>query len=119
MKFYSKLYTAEALTPDIMANREAILASVQQRFTPSMAQTLVSPLTESELHHALLQMGKGHSPGLDGLTIDFFCKYWEFIGLDFTEMVLQSIAQGRLPIGMNSGNIAFIFKAGDRANLSN
>jgi len=64
-------------------------------------------------------MAHGRSLGPDGVTLEFFIKFWDLIGDDFTSMIHLSIAEGRLPLGMTSGIITLIFKEGDRANLSN
>jgi len=99
-EFYTKLYTAESITTEIQIDRDAILSCVNSCFTPFMVQQLEGPFTEQELHHALKQMAKGHSPGPDGITMDFFCQHWDLIGSDFTNMVHQSISQRHLPSGM-------------------
>jgi len=117
--FYTKLYTTESITPEILSDREAILSCMSSRFPPSIGHQLEGPFTEQELYHALKQMAKGRSPGPDGITVDFFCQYWNLIGSDFTDMVHQAVSQGHLPSGMTSGTIALIFKAGDCADLSN
>jgi len=37
-----------------------------------MANQLVAPLTKEELHKGMKQMARGHIPGPDGITLDFF-----------------------------------------------
>lgn len=117
--FYSRLYSQAPLTAEIQADRESILSCVSNRFTPEMVRLLEQPLTKDELHSALVKMAKGRSPDPDGVTLEFFLRFWDLIGDEYTKMLQSSFTQGCLPQGMTSGVIALIFKDGDRANLSN
>lgn len=117
--FYSKLYAEEVPTPELELARASILSCILCKFSPDMASQLDSPISQHKLHQALLQMAKSRSPVPDGITTEFFCKFWDLIGTEFIEMIQQSISTGRFPLCMTSGIIALIFKAGDRADLSN
>jgi hypothetical protein len=117
--YYSQLYTQVDETPQALLDRASILDCVTCRFTPQMVQQLEEPLTKQELHVALLQMAKALSPGPDGISTEFYYRFWDLIGDEFTEMVLCSIFQGHLPGGMTSVTIALLFKSGDRTDLSN
>jgi hypothetical protein len=64
-------------------------------------------------------MATGRSPGLDGILTEFYSKFWEVIGPNFTRMISSAIAVGRLPAGMTEGLIALFPKEGDRECLSN
>jgi len=118
MDFYTKLYSQEVRSLQSIADRDMIFERVTSRFTPEMSLQLQRSLSKEELHMALLNMAKGHSPGPDGVTMKFFCKFWDLIGHDFFQMVQESITHGHLPLGMTSGTITLIFKAGDHADLS-
>jgi hypothetical protein len=80
---------------------------------------LQGPLTEPELKRATEAMARGKAPGPDGHAIDFYVKMWPTFGADFTEMVHQSIARGRLPQGMNDGLIALLHKGGVTNDINN
>ncbi|KAJ8398145.1 hypothetical protein AAFF_G00429890 [Aldrovandia affinis] len=49
----------------------------------SEAPGLNSPVMLRELAEALQQMATGCSPGIDGLPVDFYKRFWECIGSDF------------------------------------
>lgn len=113
--FYSKLYAEANPSPEADSAREAILSCVRSKFTPEMISQLDLPFH----HHVLHQMATSRSPGPDGITTEFFCKFWDLIGVEFSYMIQHSITEGRFPLGMTSGTIALIFKTRDRADLSN
>jgi len=117
--FYAKLYSQAQTTPEIVADRIAILSCVSNKFSPEMVNQLEAPFTKEELHKGMKQMARRRSLGLDEVTLDFFFQFWDLIGDDYTAMLQSSIALGRFPSGMTSGVITLLFKEGDRANLAN
>ena len=58
------------------------------------------------------------SPGLDGISIDFYEKFWTLIGNLLVEVFNNSYEDGILP---DSQSLLFtvIFKSGDECDLSN
>jgi len=44
-------------------------------------------LMESKLEDVVKDVATRKSPRTDGIVIDFFTKFWEFLGVDFTDMV--------------------------------
>jgi len=117
--FCTDLYTPEAFATAIQREREYTLESVPVKFNKDMTQQLQRPITKIELHGALQQMARGHNPGPDGVTVDFFIKFWDIIADDYLAMLQAAFQNGRLPLGMTSSAILLLFKAGDHANLSN
>jgi hypothetical protein len=80
---------------------------------------LQQPLIEPELKRVVESMARGKAPGLNGYAIDFYVKLWPILEADFIEMVLQSIARGWLPQGMNEGLIALFHKGSPTNELNN
>lgn len=54
-----------------------------------MNQNLIREFTKEEVEIALKQMHPTRSPGLDGMSIIFFQKYWNIVDNDVTNMVLN------------------------------
>ncbi|KAJ8398143.1 hypothetical protein AAFF_G00429870 [Aldrovandia affinis] len=72
------LYRAEGI--------DALCAEVHQGLPTLTAEQRVelnSPVTLWELMEALQQMATGCSPGIYGLPVDFYKRFWECIGSDF------------------------------------
>jgi hypothetical protein len=64
-------------------------------------------------------MATGRSPGPDGILTEFYSRYWDILGEDFTKMITHTIEIHRLLAGMTNGLITLIPKEGDKELLSN
>ena len=65
-------------------------------------------------------MNTGKSPGLDGLTAEFYQLCWPLIKNDFMEVINESDEIASLPNSMNMALIRLIFKnRGERCDLKN
>uniref|UniRef100_UPI00358EE8F5 receptor-type tyrosine-protein phosphatase gamma-like n=1 Tax=Myxine glutinosa TaxID=7769 RepID=UPI00358EE8F5 len=62
--------------------------------TPKQRTDLESPLTLEELYVALKSLDRGKSPGLDGLPVEFFEKFWDLIGPELLLVFLESLKKG-------------------------
>lgn len=49
------------------------------------------------MEEVVVAMAKRKRLECDSITIEFFTKYWNFVGPDFYNMVKTSIAEGGLP----------------------
>ena len=77
-------------------------------------------ITAYEVKVALFQMKKNKSPGLDGLTVEFYQTYWNIICSDILEVYNRCLKNNRLCNTMNSALIRLIYKnSGDRCELKN
>lgn len=81
--------------------------------------SLCCPINEDELHTALMSLKKGSSPGLDGLTTEFYIVFWKSIGSVFHAVVTKSLEKQRLPSSMTKAVIALLPKKGDPLCIEN
>ena len=114
--FYKKLYTAEAINPD--AQRSFFDISIPQ-LSSSDQQSCELPLSTSELEHALKKMENNKSPGIDGLTSNFYKHFWPILGPDITQVFNYCFQHGLLTRTQRRGIITLIYKKGDRTKLQN
>lgn len=63
-----------------------------------------------ELDTAILRMSKGKSPGLDGLTGEFYTAFWKNIRVTLYNAFLECISAGHLSPTMKQGLITLIPK---------
>ena len=93
--------TGHAFQPDY-SDLEEFLDTLSQLSQDSQ-QALVAPLSEDEVKDVVKSCANGKSPGLDGLTYEFFKRTWHVIGPTFTkvlqtqldrEMLMKSGRQG-------------------------
>jgi hypothetical protein len=119
LEYYSNLFRA---LPESDASRDTshrLLAAIPVVLTDGMSQTLLAPLSQQELRHALESMAKEKNPGPDGIIMEFYLKFWDEIGLEFTTMITNSILYNRLPPGMTKGLVVLLHKGAERDILSN
>ena len=116
--FYEKLYSSEETCG---YQRERISNSIQKTdFEEEMISDLEREINEKDLFFALCNMNKDKSPGLDGLTVEFYRTIWSFIKDDYVQVVKTCNKCGVLPNTLNTALIRFIFKKrGDRSDLKN
>jgi hypothetical protein len=117
--FYRHLYIAEPITPAHEAAMQAFVNLIPGRFSESAQASLSKSLERAELQQAAEAMAEGKSPSLDGIAIQFFTKYWDFIGEEFTAMLQLAYATGSLLSQMNKGLITLLHKGGEHEDLRN
>ncbi|XP_019155928.1 PREDICTED: uncharacterized protein LOC109152735 [Ipomoea nil] len=55
-------------------------------------------------------MGKDKSPGPDGMNPGFYQAFWDLVGKDVTDFVLNCLSQSSFPLELNDANIVLIPK---------
>ena len=74
---------------------EEFLSNLSQ-LSQASQDLLVEPLTKEEIEDALKTCANGKSPGLDGLTYEFFKKTWTVIGTSFSKVLQAQLDRKRL-----------------------
>ena len=59
------------------------------------------------------------SPGIDGLTPNFYKHFWPLFGTRLTHVYNYTLRTGRLSVSQRRGVISLLFKKGDRTVLKN
>lgn len=118
--FYEKLYKKEDpkpknITQDFLGNESHPNISDFDR------EKCDEDFTMDELTEALKTLNKHSSPGLDGLTPQFYLHFWEKLKGPFFNCINISIQRGRLSHSLRKGVITLIHKDHnlDRNNLTN
>ena len=64
-------------------------------------------------------MARCKAPGLDGLPIDFYLKFWDVVGSDLVSVLNSCLDSGCLSLSLSQrrGIISLSFKKGDRLIL--
>ena len=103
--YYQRLFTTSNLT-----HMNEVLNSVERVVTDGMRHSLLVPYTEDEVHVALFQMHPSKSPGLDGMSLYFFQRFWPILGLDVTLAVLSVLHSGHCLRKMQHSHVVLIPK---------
>jgi hypothetical protein len=105
-KFYCDLYTEAADvhgTPDVFLN-------YARRLTDHDKETVEQPLTLGNIKQALFSFQPSKSPGPDGLTAEFYQKFFHILGPLFLKVINEAFIKGELPHSMNESYITLISK---------
>ena len=80
----------------------------------------VADITEKELYSTLKSFSKNKSPGLDGLSAEFYLKFWPKIKDKLMDVYKEAFGNGILPDTMRSGVVTLLDKKGkDRLDIAN
>ncbi|GBG72440.1 hypothetical protein CBR_g12016 [Chara braunii] len=77
------------------------------------------PITLEETTQTLKSMARGKSPGMDGLTVEFYSQCWGVMGPPLVEVYNGVLTGGKLGKRMTHGVISLLFKKGDKAEVRN
>ncbi|GBG59413.1 hypothetical protein CBR_g38439 [Chara braunii] len=75
--------------------------------------------TVEELSQSLKSMAKGKSPGVDGLSVEFYATNWGVLDPLLVELYNEVLVGGKLGKGMTHGVITVMFKKGDKSEVRN
>lgn len=92
--FFSMLYSADKCDSDSANDLLKDLPQLEQ----GKRKALDNIITYGELAEAVQQLSMGRSPGIDGLTAEFYKHFWEILGEDFYEVVLECFKNKELPV---------------------
>ena len=75
-----------------------------------MNDELLAEFKADEVAQAINQMHPTKSLGPDGMSLIFYLKYWDLVGSDVINCVLNVLNVGVLPSGLNETYICLIPK---------
>ena len=117
--FYQKLYSKNinvnpSLHPEFFRN------VTTPKLTENQKQFCDSKLTFQELFKCLESFSKNKSPGLDGITAEFYRVFWDQIKEKLFLVYEESFLKGILPECLRTGVVTLLEKKGkDRSDISN
>ena len=85
------------------------------RLEEEEALSLEHPLSYSELTQVVQQQNSGRSPGIDGLSGEFYKAFWSLLGPDLHTVLQESVEQGNLPLSCRRAVLSLLPKKGDLA----
>ena len=116
-RFYVSLFKSSLVkTGDITNYLNTVNVSKPLSLTEKMK--LNNPIQKAELDIAVKNLKSGKSPGLDGLTPEFYKCFWEDLYMPFSKMVEITFGIGSLP-EKKIAVAQLIFKNGNSQLLKN
>uniref|UniRef100_A0A8C3S083 Reverse transcriptase n=1 Tax=Chelydra serpentina TaxID=8475 RepID=A0A8C3S083_CHESE len=92
--FYASLFSPDLTDP----NACKVLWDELPTVSTGDRDRLELPLTLAEFSEALRRMPTNKSPGLDGLTVEFYRVFWDVLGPDLVTVWAESLQGGVLPL---------------------
>ena len=83
------------------------------------SQSLDARLTLEEIDTAIVHLENNKSPGLDGLSSEFYQIFWSTLKHDYLSVLNHAISSGTLPHSFRRAVITLIPKKGDLADIAN
>ena len=93
--FYTELYTAQETESTKFNDFLNITTPI---LTQHDCNTCEGHITENELQTALQAMENNKSPGLDGLSINFYKHFWPILGHELTHIYNYAFDHEQLPL---------------------
>ena len=100
-------------------SQQILLQNSDTTLSPDEHKLCEGLLTYGETETAIKYMKTGKSPGFDGLTQEFYKKFWPVVGHDFIDMANYAVQHDILSITQRQGIITLAFKKGDKLDLKN
>ncbi len=91
----------------------------ENKLTDSQKNKCDEKITTAEVSKVIKNLKCGKSPGCDGLTPEFYKKYWHKISELYMNMIRETYIEGELPYTLRKALIALLFKKGDTLLLKN
>jgi len=122
------LDVAKTFYSDLFASRDVSDSSVNSFFseiTPEsvlcedLVQKCEGALTSEECHKAINSMKLNKSPGIDGLTVEFYKHFWPLFGDFLLSTFNEGYEKGCLTDSQRMSVLSLIYKKGDREDISN
>ena len=109
--YYTKLLSVGVATESVHTSRKCVWDKIKlSKATNEMKVALLKPFDIMEIHNALRALSLMSCPGEDGITAQFFLKYWEYIGEDLTKAYQRVFDTWYMPRSMTIGLIYLIPK---------
>ncbi len=115
-EFYADLFSRDEI--DLCTQRE-LFSNLSLRLSEDDRDLCEGLLSLSEITTALGNMSKNKSPGPDGLSVEFYSKFWNLLGPILLDVINSCYADSDLCDSMKTSNTRLVFKKGDRKNLKN
>ena len=108
--FYSDLFSASSVDPRVQAD---LLGNLSSSLSGGQSSWCEGHLTVDEVLSALRGMARRKAPGLDGLPMEFYLKFWPVVGADLVSVLNSCCDSGSLSLSLSAQRCYFpVFQEG-------
>ena len=116
--YYKKLY--KSTNPDNDKLKKYIEnTKVHNKLSNNESEKCEGEITVEECTNAIFKMKLNKAPGLDGLSVEFYRKFWNNLKKLVTKVFNFNYERGHLSNSQKIGAISLIFKKNDPLSLDN
>lgn len=115
MEFYEDVFSAADCSQSAVEEMHRGLPTLNA----VQAEQLDSDITLEEITIAVQQLSLGRSPGIDGLSSEFYKCFWELLKKDLHDVFKDSFNSGTLPTSCTRAVLSLLPKKGDLGLLKN
>ena len=115
-KFYDNLYKKHTT---VREKQTHFLNFIERKITAGINAELNQLLCVQEVRKAIKDTKAGGSPGLDGLSIDFYKRFSAILCEPLTHILNSMFTTGNVPYDVKISTISIIHKKEDRTEMKN
>ena len=115
--FYTKLYTPDTNVDNDL--QDVFIDSLSEIISDEKAELMDKPIDLSEIKNALSLMPKNKSPGIDGLPVEFYVRFFDVIGNDLLAVYNEIFCNQLLSKTQRTAVITLLPKKGDTLDPAN
>ena len=116
--FYEKLYTSKK-TDEISSKEYIFYIKLDKILNDKEKLDCGGEVTDTECSEAIGNMKLNKSPGLDGLTVEFYRAFWGKLKIVLTDIYNKSYNEALMSYSQRSSILSLLFKKGDPLCLDN
>ena len=117
VEFYTKLFSPE---PVDLLMKENILSEISNFLSEPDRESCEGLLSLAELTASIKSLNYNKAPGLDGLSVEFYLKFWDLFGPQLLDVINSCFARGKIGDSMRASATRLVYKKrGDIKNLKN
>ena len=109
-KYYEKLYNDEPVNENDQAY---FLNLIENKLCNQDKVTLASAITDQEIFNAVKGLNPNKAPGIDGIPIEFYQKFWDIIKFEMITIIKNIITGKLLQNHQKKAIITLLPKGGD------
>ncbi len=117
-EYYTNLFKTKNISQEDIKNYLNSI-NLDSKLTTDEKKICDEDITEKELENVIKNLKKGKSPGCDGITPEFYIKFWDIIKDLYMNMLKETQEKGELSYTMRKAILALLFKKGDKTLLKN
>ena len=115
LDFYAKLFS-----PEPLLMKENILNEIPNSLSEPDRESCEGLLSLAELTASIKSLNYNKAPGLDGLSVEFYLKFWDLLGPQLLDVINSCFARGKICDSMRASATRLVYKKrGDIKNLKN